>query len=91
VRYFLVYTKSGCRYCERALELLHREREEYVVHDLGESDTQINEAKELHGWPSMPIVLLREGKENRLIGGYTDLEKFISAEAGDFDKNVKNQ
>ena len=75
-RYFTLHIVQGCEYCQDALELLAKNKEEYVIHDLTHSQRQINEAKEKNGWNTFPIILLNESNNRKLIGGYDDLKKF---------------
>lgn len=75
-RYFTLYIIGGCEYCNHALDLLSKNGEEYVIHDLSHSENQINEAKNKHGWSTFPIIFLNESGEKKLIGGFDNLKDF---------------
>ena len=78
-RYFTLYVIGDCRYCNDALELLSKNGEEYVTHDLSHSENQISEAKDKHGWNTFPIIYLNQSGEKKLIGGFDSLKDFYES------------
>jgi glutaredoxin 1 len=75
-----VYGKHGCGYCEKAKSLLEMKRIPYEYLSIGE-DIGVNEFVEQYpNVRSAPFII----NNNTIIGGYTDLQKYIEDTASGF-------
>ena len=76
--YYLLYTKSGCHYCNDAIELLHVHKKEYVINECTDDSKTLLEVKKKCSWGTVPIIFeCRSGEEKKFIGGYDDLKKYF--------------
>lgn len=71
-----VYTIDPCPYCDAAKRLLARRGFAYeeVLVDRGD-DRMRDELRAKSGMRTFPQIFIGEGAGERLIGGYTELEK----------------
>ena len=83
---FTVIGSLECPWCVKAQELLSAFEKNYEFQVHAFNSKAIKEAKKIYDHPTIPIVLLSDSSGNEfLIGGYSDLEKFITDE-----ENAKN-
>lgn len=77
---FLVYGRSSCDYCTRAVDLLEFAGLENYFFDLENDREFLEEAKSTYKHKTVPIVLTIDGETGltRLIGGYTELKEFLN-------------
>lgn len=86
-RSFVLYTKKGCPYCDKAKALLNEEGIDFQVHDLS-NDAKRQEFYDFHGFQgsyrSVPKIWQRietsDGPVESYIGGYTELAKLLGAQ-----------
>ena len=73
----VVYTKTGCPYCSRAIKLLQNNNIYYTEYQLDPSENNYTEKRnklfQRSGHYSFPIVYF----DNKLIGGCSELEKLL--------------
>lgn len=67
-----LYTLSTCPFCIRAQQLLDSKGLEYTNHVMDGKDAELAAAKQEHGHPTVPIVLV----DGKLIGGASELAAF---------------
>ncbi len=67
-----LYTLSTCPFCVRAQQLLDSKGLEYTNHVMDGKDAEPAAAKQEHGHPTVPIVLV----DGKLIGGASELAAF---------------
>jgi glutaredoxin len=84
---YVLFVKPGCPFCvDAVMALSEREKEYSVVKVDGDSSELVIEMKEATGWPTFPMVFMRdlslvEGQDCLVrIGGYTDLMKHLESE-----------
>ena len=75
--YFLLYTRQGCSYCDKALKLLSEKKKEYVVSEVEKGSKALLEVQEKYNWKTVPIIFEIRKKEKMFIGGYTDLVEYL--------------
>jgi len=80
---YILYTKPGCPWCEKAVILLNDKKISYDIIALGSDERLLTEVKKALRWPTFPAVFARstDSATLQLIGGYTDLESRL--EGGD--------
>ena len=85
VNYFHVYIKTDCGFCRKAIDLLDKKKEEFVVTVLDKSKEYELLIKEECSWQTVPIVIYCEvedreepKKDVKLIGGFTELEQYFN-------------
>lgn len=78
---FIIIGSLDCPWCVKAQELLSAFEREYEFKAHPYDSSLIKEAKKTYDHPTIPIVVMEDDRKNQfLIGGYTDLERFISNE-----------
>lgn len=76
----VVYGKYGCGYCEKAKNLLDMKKIPYEYFTIGE-DIGVNEfVEQFPDVRSAPFII----NNNEVIGGYTDLQKYIEETSSGF-------
>ena len=80
---YILYTKPGCPWCERAVALLNEKKIPYNEIALGTDDRLLTEVKQALRWPTFPAVFLRSADSGdlQMVGGCSDLESRL--ESGD--------
>jgi len=83
--YYIVYTKDGCPYCNKAIETLREQEESFMVGNLTDAPQLLSEVKEQNQMTTVPIVQYIVHKEvpwndrpvphPMLVGGSDDLIK----------------
>ena len=67
---YTVYSKKNCSFCDRAVALLERENQAYVVKKVDEDLNYFHEMKQkAPNMLTMPVII----KDDMLIGGYKEL------------------
>ncbi|AGE55565.1 glutaredoxin [Acanthocystis turfacea Chlorella virus MN0810.1] len=79
---FLVFSKDGCKYCTMAIELLTDLKKDFHVIKLL-NVAELNDALAVRDLAvkTFPQVFLGD----KHIGGYTDLQEYITKEDGKFE------
>lgn len=80
VNRYIVYGRSSCPYCVKAVELLKENHKESVFFDFSEDPDAIDDAKNFYNYSTVPMILennMISGK-TKFIGGYSDLEEYLS-------------
>jgi glutaredoxin len=71
-RFWKIYSRKGCPWCEKAIALLKENNEDYVPIEI--TDEKLDKLRPVIGdYNTVPIVFLN----NEFIGGYTELEQKI--------------
>lgn len=86
--YYHVYIRTTCSFCRDAIDLLEKRKEKYVVTVMDKCPEYGDLIKEETSWQTVPVVLYCEVEESgdepkkdvKLIGGFTDLEKYFAGE-----------
>ena len=75
--FYKLYIRESCPYCQRAVHFLVKNKIQHML-IIDDNDRLIEEAKNNYQWPTVPIVLEVDEKENELlIGGYTEMRKYF--------------
>ena len=76
--YYSIYTKQAGIFCKKTLELLEKQRKEYVVIECTEESKKLISVQETYRWKTIPIIFhIRDG-EKYFIGGYQQLEELLN-------------
>ena len=77
MKHFKIIAWGECPFCVRAKALLLSKgfEIEYVV--LDHANNLLKEIKEQYGMKTVPIIIKKEGENEELIGGYTDLVEYF--------------
>ena len=74
----IVYSKKGCPYCSRAIQLLNNNNLPYTEYQLNPSDNNYTENRNRifreSNHYSFPIIFFN----NKLIGGCSELDKILN-------------
>lgn len=79
MKHFKIIAWGECPFCVRAKALLLDKgfEIEYVV--LDHANNLLKEIKEQYGMRTVPIIIKKEGENEELIGGYTDLVEYFKS------------
>ena len=77
---FLIYGRSSCPYCCKAVDLLSFAGIEHDFFDLEEDREFLEEVKKFYEHKTVPIVLRIDGETGlvKLIGGCSELEEWLN-------------
>ena len=75
---FKLYTKSSCPYCQSAQLLLAENNISYECHSLDDRPKLLMEIKDRYNWRTVPMVFEVTGGQEKFIGGFTDLQEYLS-------------
>ena len=76
--YYSIYTKQDCIFCTKALKLLAEKGKEYVVVECTEGSKSLTSVQKVYRWGTVPIIFRICDGEKYFIGGYQQLEEFLS-------------
>lgn len=77
--FFHVYVLMSCPFCKRAVDLLQKSNKVYALTILDNEPGMLQRMKEKFSHPTVPIVtVLNKNKEYDLVGGFTELDAFLS-------------
>lgn len=76
---FIIIGRSTCPFCARAVDYCNAKKAESVFLDYADKVEILEEYKEFHNHPTVPIVLANnvETGYTKKIGGYTDLLEYL--------------
>ena len=79
MRYFEVYAWTECPFCVHAKELLIEKGEQFMFCCLDQSDVLLTFLKKKYDWETVPMIIEKntDSNEERFIGGFTDLVKYL--------------
>mgnify|MGYP003119464516 CR=1 FL=1 len=82
MRYFEIYAWTECPWCKDARDLLVEKGEQFMFCCLDQSDSLLAFLKKKYDWTTVPMIIERntESNEERFIGGFTDLKKYLEGE-----------
>jgi len=86
-KHYDVWIKSLCPYCIQAQQLLLAKAQSHTLHVMDHQLDELDNVKNLWNHPTVPLVVFRDGDEEKFIGGYTDLVSWLESlpEVGDDD------
>jgi len=74
---YTVFSKNNCSYCVRAIDLIRNNNLQVVVKKIDESEQFFAEMRKLAPtMRTMPVIM----KDDKLVGGYSDLLELFNAE-----------
>jgi len=76
---FIIIGRATCPFCIRAIDYCAAKEVEYVFADYAEKPEILEEYKEFHNQPTVPIILANnlETGYTKKIGGYSDLLEYL--------------
>lgn len=76
---YQVIALTDCPFCKKAVDLLKREKKKFSVLVVDHDQEMLLSMKNNTGHKTVPIIIgVMENGQQGLIGGFTDLEKFLS-------------
>ena len=82
MRHFKIICWAECPFCIRAKNLLILKNEQFEYCSIDHSSELLAHYKTIYSHGTVPIVVLMEdGLDDKLIGGYTELVAFFEREA----------
>jgi len=76
--YFHVFGKRRCKFCAQATKLLEQKELSYVLAYCDKAPQALDELKDNCQWKTIPIIFEVVGQSENFIGGYTELEEYLS-------------
>ena len=81
--YYKILGRATCPFCCKACELLKEKKINFMFCEMEHSPELIQYYKDKYNMTTVPIVLkMQSGHEPELIGGCTDLFKYLEDESG---------
>ena len=77
---YKIYGKVSCGYCIRLVQAMIDNKKTFFVHFLDDHPEVLREMKNLYNHQTVPIVVLRDGDKETLIGGCTETMKRLKKE-----------
>tara|TARA_B100000287_G_scaffold202084_2_gene190816 strand:- start:2021 stop:2263 length:243 start_codon:yes stop_codon:yes gene_type:complete len=77
---YILLVRQDCDFCDSAIRLLEEKDLDYVVVDAGRDLLTAHEIKKAFDWHTFPIVLEKKSNSLTLVGGYTDMESYLTDE-----------
>ena len=78
--HFAIWIKTECPFCVDARDELFRQKVDHSIYVMDDKPEELENLKNLWGHSTVPVVVLRTGDEEKLIGGYTDLKEWFDGE-----------
>ena len=75
---FILYVKTSCPFCLKAEELLREKDKEFSVVPFDEHPEVLDHMKWAYSHKTVPMVFHMHGPHIQLVGGYTDLVKYLN-------------
>ena len=72
-QHYTLWIKSHCPVCVKAKNELDRRKLDYTVYVMDDKPDRLDATKKAFNHPTVPIITLQDLREEKLIGGYTDL------------------
>tara|TARA_Y100000296_G_C5148708_1_gene245212 strand:- start:1038 stop:1313 length:276 start_codon:yes stop_codon:yes gene_type:complete len=77
--YFIVYTKDGCNFCDKAVSLLKEKETPFIVTDMTNNVSLLEEVAEKSNHKTVPLIHHVDGFNTvSVIGGFSDLEQMFT-------------
>jgi len=82
MRYFEIYAWTDCPFCTHAKDLLIEKDEQFMFCCLDQSDKLLEYLKVKWDWTTVPMIIEKrtDSDEQKFIGGFTDLQKYLEGE-----------
>jgi len=88
MKHYVLIIKNSCDHCQDAISLLKEKKLPFVFNDMEHSPDALEASKRQCDWGTVPMIWEQEVnweangtvKENIFIGGYSELEAFLSDE-----------
>ena len=77
---YKIYAKASCGYCTRLVQAMIDHKKTFFVQFLDDQPKLLAQKKNQYNHHTVPIVVLREGNKETLIGGCTETMKRIKKE-----------
>ena len=77
---YKMYVISSCPYCIKLLQSMIDTKQTFYVEFMDGKEDLLLEKKEFYKHPTVPIVILRENGEEKLIGGCTETLRLLREE-----------
>lgn len=77
---YKMYVISSCPYCIKLLQEMINRKQTFYVEFMDGKEKLLKEKKKLYEHPTVPIVILRDGDKEELIGGCTETLRLLRKE-----------
>ena len=76
---FIIIGRLSCPFCVKAIDYCKAKQTEFVFFNYTENPEILNEYKEFHKQPTVPIILANnlETGYTKKVGGYSDLLEYL--------------
>lgn len=77
---YKMYVVSSCPYCIKLIQEMINNKQTFYVEFMDGKEELLKERKEQYKHPTVPIVILRDGDDEKLIGGCTETLRLLRKE-----------
>ena len=82
-KHFTMWIKADCCFCIKAREEFFRQKVSHTIYIMDNNLDELESMKKKWSHPTVPIVVLQDGENEKLIGGYSELKGWFDG----VDKN----
>ena len=90
MRYYQIYAWTECPFCVHAKEILIQKEEQFMFCCLEQSDALLKYIKKKYNWETVPLIIEKNtmSNEEKFLGGFTDLVKYLEEEQNEENKQT---
>tara|TARA_R110000824_G_scaffold94768_6_gene228442 strand:+ start:482 stop:745 length:264 start_codon:yes stop_codon:yes gene_type:complete len=83
MKYYEIYAWARCPFCANAKELLIAKNQQFMLCCIDQSDILLSFLKKKYSWDTVPMIIEKntESSEEKFIGGFTDLKKYLGEDS----------
>jgi|32_taG_2_1085360.scaffolds.fasta_scaffold16178_3 glutaredoxin 3 len=75
---YILYVRSDCPFCKKAVKLLEERNLDFNILDLKRRSRVLKELKNIYDWQTVPMVFCRSNTNIEFVGGFDDLSERLS-------------
>jgi len=76
---YKIYGKISCSYCMKLVQILLDKKKTFYVEFLDAQPDRLDQLKATYKQKTVPIVILKDGNKEELLGGCDDTLKFLKS------------
>jgi len=77
---YILFAKKDCSFCTDSIEFLEQNELPYkVINFEPEQEDILTNIKKAYEWATVPMIFFRDGQDIKFIGGFTDLQKWLTS------------
>ena len=82
-RTFYLVSNPDCPFCTKAKDLLDQRGHTHIAFDIDWSHPALAQLKKEMDWKTIPMVFELRGRDQKFVGGYTDLVEYLGEDSSE--------